>query len=91
MIRWDKEAVNAPLFARYSLGLISLDKLSKELGVTTIEAMQLLHTAEYRSDYSFKDYVEGQKLLADFLDYQPPAPTKPGRATKGSRKRGTKG
>ena len=91
MIRWDKEAVNAPLFARYSLGLISLNKLSKELGVTTVEAMQVLHNADYRSDYSFKDYQEGQRLLVDFLDYQPPAPKKSSRATKASRKRGTKG
>lgn len=87
MVRWDKEAVNAPLIARYSLGLISLDKLAKEIGVTTLEAMQLLQSADYKSDYSYKDYVEGQKILADFLDYEPPSPKKNG---KGSRTKGSK-
>lgn len=90
MIRWEKEAVNAPTIARYSLGLISLDKLAKELRVTTLEAMQLLQSAGYKSPYSYEDYREGQKLLDDFLDYRPPEgkkkPSTKAKASKQTRK-----
>lgn len=87
MFRWEKEALNAPTIARYSLGLISLDTLAKKLGVTTLEAMQLLQSAGYKSSYSYEDYQEGQKLLDGFLDYWPPeGERKSSTKTKASKK-----
>ena len=87
MIKWEKEAVNAPIIARYSLGLISLGKLAKELRVTTLEAMQLLQGVGYQSPYSYEDYVDGKKTL-ERLNYGPsesgkhPANAKAGKRTR---------
>ena len=88
MIRWEKEAVHAPIIARYSLGLISLGKLARGFKVTTLEAMQLLRNAGYTSTYSFEEYVEAQKLL--YRLYQESdedagtAQVKPGRRSRSS-------
>jgi len=87
VIKWEKEAVNAPIIARYSLGFISLGKLAKELRVTTLEAMQLLQGAGYQSPYSYEDYVDGKKTL-ERLNYGPsksgkhPAKAKAGKRTR---------
>jgi len=87
VIRWEKEAVHAPIIARYSLGLISLGKLATGLKVSTLEAMQLLRNAGYTSTYSFEEYVEAQKLLYSLYD-EPSAGAAQPKPSRGSRKSG---
>jgi predicted HTH domain antitoxin len=71
MIKWDKEGEHARALALYSMGRISLHQLAKEIELTTLETMELLASAGYMSEYSFEDFIERQKLLDEYLDYQP--------------------
>jgi len=71
-VRWTKVTPLDRAAQRFVAGDTLLGDAAHEAGVTTLELMEHLAGAGYRSPYAWEDFVRGTQILDAFLDYHPP-------------------